>query len=393
MKRASLWCFGLVVCAALLPAALCPSISFAQRCERWAAKAVSVQGIIEFQAKGDSRWQTVKLNDTFCPGDKLRAQEKSRADVVLSNDSVLRLSENTSITLEDVKAEGTSTVELFKGAAHFFSRRPRSLDVRTPYGIAGARGTEFLITVEANKTLLTVYDGEILASNQAGSLTLTSGQSAVAEAGKAPVLRVVARPRDAVQWALYYPPVIHVRPGDPAPKEDLNAPRFLADRASRNLAVGRVEEASADLDRALRLKPNYSDAYALQSIMAVVQNDKDKALNLAQKAVESDPSSATARIALSYAQQARFDLEGARASLEEAVKVKPDNALAWARLAEIQSSFGEYDKSLEAAQKAASLDPNVARTQTVLGFAYLTQVKTKESREAFEKAIALDQAD
>jgi len=75
------------------------------------------------------------------------------------------------------------------------------------------------------------------------------------------------------------------------------------------------------------------------------------------------------------------------------VKVKPDNALAWARLAEIQSSFGEYDKSLEAAQKAASLDPNVARTQTVLGFAYLTQVKTKESREAFEKAIALDQAD
>jgi tetratricopeptide (TPR) repeat protein len=393
MKRASLWCFGLMVCAALLPAALCPSISFAQRCERWAAKAVSVQGTIEFQGVGDSRWQAVKLNDTFCPGDKLRAQEKSRADVVLSNDSVLRLSENTSITLEDVKAEGTSTVELFKGAAHFFSRRPRSLDVRTPYGIAGARGTEFLITVEANKTLLTVYDGEILAANQAGSLTLTSGQSAVAEAGKAPVLRVVARPRDAVQWALYYPPVIHVRPGDPAPKEDLNDPRFLADRASRNLAVGRVEEASADLDRALRLKPNYSDALALQSIMAVVQNDKDKALNLAQKAVEADPNSATARIALSYAQQSRFDLEGARASLEEAVKVKPDNALAWARLAEIQSSFGEYDKSLEAAQKAASLDPNVARTQTVLGFAYLTQVKTKESREAFEKAIALDQAD
>ena len=227
MKRASLCCFGLVVCAALLLAALCPSLSFAQRCERWAAKAVSVQGTIEFQGAGDSRWQTVKLNDTFCPGDKLRAQEKSRADVVLSNDSVLRLSENTSITLEDVKAEGTSTVELFKGAAHFFSRRPRSLDVRTPYGIAGARGTEFLVTVEANKTFLTVYDGEILAANQAGSLIVTSGQSAVAEAGRVPVLRVVARPRDAVQWALYYPPVSYVRPGDPKPREDLNDPRFL----------------------------------------------------------------------------------------------------------------------------------------------------------------------
>ena len=313
MKRVSSWFFTIVVCVALLSAALCPSISFAQRCEQWVAKAVSVQGTIEFQGGGDSRWQTVKLNDTFCPGDKLRAQEKSRADVVLSNESVLRLNENTSINLEDVKAEGTSMVELFKGAAHFFSRRPRSLDVRTPYGIAGARGTEFLIRVEENKTFMSVYEGEILASNQAGSLTLTSGQSAVAEAGKAPVLRVVARPRDAVQWALYYPPVIYVRPGDPPPREDLNDPRFLAHRASLMLAVGRVEEASGDLDRALRLKPNYADAYALQSIMAVVQNDKDKALSLAQKAVESDSTSATARIALSYAQQARFDLEGARA--------------------------------------------------------------------------------
>ena len=54
-----------------------------------------------------------------------------------------------------------------------------------------------------------------------------------------------------------------------------------------------------------------------------MQNDKEKALTLAQKAVEADPRSATARIALSYAQQARFDLEGARASIEEAVKLDP----------------------------------------------------------------------
>jgi tetratricopeptide (TPR) repeat protein len=39
------------------------------------------------------------------------------------------------------------------------------------------------------------------------------------------------------------------------------------------------------------------------------------------------------------------------------------------------------------------LDPNLSRTQTVLGFAYLTQIETKESKKAFEKAIELDQAD
>ena len=114
---------------------------------------------------------------------------------------------------------------------------------------------------------------------------------------------------------------------------------------------------------------------------------------MAQKAVEAAPDSATARIALSYAQQARFDLEGARASLEKAVQLDPQNALAWARLAELQASFGELKKALKAAQKAVALEPNLARTQTVLGYAYLTQVKTKQAREAFEKAIALDQAD
>ena len=40
-----------------------------------------------------------------------------------------------------------------------------------------------------------------------------------------------------------------------------------------------------------------------------------------------------------------------------------------------------------------ALEPNLSRTQTVLGFAYLTQVHTAKARVAFEKAITLDQAD
>ena len=128
-------------------------------------------------------------------------------------------------------------------------------------------------------------------------------------------------------------------------------------------------------------------------MIAVAQNEKEKALDLANKSIDADSKSSSARIALSYAQQANFNLEGARKSLEEAVKLNPENALAWARLAEIQLSFGELNKALEAAQKAVSLNPDLSRTQTVLGFAYLTRVETGKSKEAFQKAIELDQAD
>jgi tetratricopeptide (TPR) repeat protein len=234
----------------------------------------------------------------------------------------------------------------------------------------------------------------------------------------------VVRPRDAVQWALYYPPILEYRPavfpggaetdwqamvrkslefyweGDLAKAfsslegapEDIRDPRFFTYRAGLLLTVGRVDEAKSDIEKVLSLDPSNSQAFALQSMIAVVQNKKDRALELASKAVGLDPKSSVARVALSYSQQAHFDLEGALKSLEEAVNLDPENALALARLAELWLSLGYLDKALEAAQKAVALNPNLARTQTVLGFAYLIQIKIKESKSAFEKAILLNQA-
>jgi tetratricopeptide (TPR) repeat protein len=392
-------------------------------CEPAPARAVSVQGTVEAKRAADAQWQAVQLNDTFCPGDSIRVQAKSRADLALLNQSVLRLNANSTITVEAPKDQTTGVVGLLRGATHIFSRGPRSLEVNTPFTVAGVRGTEFFIELESDKALITVFEGTVLAQNPAGSLSLTSGQSAVAESGKAPVLRTVVRPRDAVQWTLYYPPVVYFRP-DEIPsgpgwqgmvrrstefyaKGDLasafqsieNAPadvrdaRFFSYRAHLSLAVGRVDDANADIERALQIAPNDANALSLQAIIAVVQNDKDRALAIAEKNVAANPTSATAWIALSYAQQARFDLPRARASVEKAVEVDPQNALAFARLAELNSAFGDLDATFAAAQKAVALEPNLARTQTVLGFAYLIQVKTAQARETFEKAIVLDQGD
>ena len=411
-----------ILCASLC--SLCPSLSLgATGCDPWVAKMVSVQGNVEVRRAGQTTWQPARLNDTYCAADRIQVGERSRADVALVNQPVLRLDQDTTITFGGMRQERTSIIELVRGALYFFSRLPRNLEIITAFVNAGVEGTEGLVQVEADRTLVTIFEGKVLASNQAGSVTLTNGQSAVAEKGQAPVLRTVVRPRDAVQWALYYPPSLYLRPeefqagpgwqglvrnsieaytkGDfqaafeaiKGVPTDLREPRFFVYRASLLLAVGRVDEAGPDLERALSLDPNYGEALALQSIIAVVQNDKEKALALAQKSVTADPKSASALIALSYAQQANFDLEGARTSLQQAVQSNPENALAWARLAELQMSFGDLDKALEAAQKAVTLEPNLARTRTILGFAYLMQVNIQEAKASFEKAIEFDQAD
>ena len=418
------WLLGLLAWSASAVTLSFPQSSFAATvCDPGVAKMVSVQGNVEVRRAGQTQSQPARLNDSYCAGDRIQVGDKSRADVALVNQPVLRLDQNTIITLAGLKDERASIIDLARGALHFFSRLPRNLEVNTAFVNAGVEGTEGLVQVEADRTLITIFEGRVLAANAAGSLPIASGQSAVAVQGQAPVLRTVVRPRDAVQWALYYPPVAYFRPEDfqgtqpwqamtrnsveaymkgdyqgafdalKGAPADITEPRFFAYRASLLLGVGRVDEAGPDLERALKLNPNYSDALALQSLIAVVQNDKGKALGIAQNAVTANPKSATALTALSYAQQANFDLEGARKSLQQAVQAEPNNALAWARLAEIHLSFADLDDALEAAQKAVALNPNLSRTQMVLGFAYLTRVDTVESKKAFEKAIELDQAD
>ena len=381
-------CSGLLVCTGFVTVFLFSTASFAATCEQSVAKAMAVEGKVDVRHTDGTQWQSVKLYDTFCPGDVIRVQERSRADIALANQPMMRLDQNTTMTLGGIKKEGGSLIELVKGAAHFFSRLPRNLEVRTAFVNAGVEGTEGIIRVTDDKTEVTIFEGKVVAANEAGTLSITNGQSVVAEKGKAPSYQTVVKPRDAVQWALYYPPVIETKPDGAAEGDS----RSLTNRAASSLAVGRVDEAKADLDRALKSDPRSADALALQSVIAVVQNEKDKALGLANSAVAANPQSASARIAMSYAQQAQFDVEGALKSLEEAVKAEPKNALAWARLAEMRLSLQQLDAGLQAAQEAVALNPNVERTQTVLGFAHLLKSDTKAAKAAFMKAHELDQA-
>src|SRR5262245_48064652 len=401
-----------------------PALSTAATtCDPWVARVVSVQGNVEARRAGQTQWLPVQLNDVYCAGDRIQVGERSRAGVLLVNQPLLRLDQNSTITLGGVREERTSLIEVVRGALYFFSRLPRNLEIITAFVNAGVEGTEGLVRVDADQTFISIFEGRVLAANPAGSLTLAGGQAAVAGQGTPPTLTAVVRPRDAVQWALYYPPTLYFRPDDfPAGpgwegmvrnsieaymRGDLQAAfeairgvpdtlgeaRFFTYRASLLLTVGRVDEASKDIERALSLNPKYSEAFALQAILAVVQNDKERALDLARTAVEVDPKSASALIALSYAQQSSFDLEGALGSVKQAVEVNPDNALVWARLADLHLSFARLGEALEAAKKAVALSPNLSRTQTVLGFAYLTQVDTKEAKAAFERAIEFDQGD
>jgi tetratricopeptide (TPR) repeat protein len=382
---------------------------------------VSLQGVVEVRAAAETIWRAAALHATFCPGDAIRTGARSRAAVVLATETIVRLDQLTTLTLSGLAEEPVSWVELLTGAAHFLTRTPRSLKVKTPYVNAAVEGTEFVVRADAEQGSVTVLEGRVLAENTQGNLRLASGESAVARAAEAPVLRLGGRPGDAVQWSIYYPPLYDAGAvsgaaewteptrrsaqaylaGDMAGAFTAIAlvPDSVADagfynyRAGLLLAVGRLDQAQADIARSLNLSADNAHALALQSVVALARNDQSASLNLARQANTRDAASVPAWVALSYAQQAMFDLDGALASMQQAVSRDPGNALALARLSELWLSLGDLERAREAANRAVALNPNIARTQTVLGFAHLTRTRTAAARQAFEKAISLDSAD
>lgn len=391
--------------------------AFAQETDRsWVTKIISVQGRVVAQRQNETGWQPVKVNDTLFAGDRIRVEANSRAGVVLSNDAVLRLDQNTTLVFTEIKKETTFIFRLLKGAANFFSRRPRSLNILTPFANGVVEGTEFYVQVDSEKTRIDLFEGRILAENQYGQLQLAKGQGAVATAGSAPQRRVLVQPRDSVQWALYYPPLPTLGPDDDSserqasltafnqgrPLEALNTLQqveeaarntgFYAHRAALRLHLGRVGQAEQDIAQALTLDPGNGDALALRAIISVVQNRKTDALDAARQAVQHAPASAAAQIALSYAHQAGFNLAHALDAAHAAVNQNPENGTAWARLAELRLSTGQLESGIRAARKAVELNPHVAHAHTVLGFAFLTQINTAEARAAFDQAIRLDSA-
>ncbi|WP_275689468.1 FecR domain-containing protein [Nitrosomonas sp. JL21] len=329
----------------------------------------------------------------LCAGDKIRARSHSRAALRLSNDSMLRLDQKTSLSFAEIQTDSsTSLLDLLEGAIHIITRTPKPFRIRTPFANASVEGTEFFVGLEHHTAKVVVYEGKVLVSNEAGSIHLHDHEAALALNGQAPRKEIVIRPTDAVHWALHYPVISNDWRTNPS-KSDQSADGLVR-QASRLLIVGQADEASAIIEQALKLEPGNSDAYALLAIIAVTQNEKDQALELATQAVAaSEQRSGAAYLALSYAQQAHFDIDAALESVQKALALDAENALIWARLAELRMSVGDLDRALEAAQHAVTINAEVAKTHVVLGFAHLLQINIRSAKTTFMQAIALDQAD
>ncbi len=388
-----------------------------------AGSIVSAEGEISLLGPAGGPIQAIAsgAETQLCPGETVLVGPRSRAAIRLEETGqVIRLDQGTTLRVLPPRQRGRPLLDLPRGIIDLFSPGNRPLDVQTPYVTAGVEGTEFFVLVNPSQKVaeIGVIDGRVRAENAQGQLSLGPGEAAVAQPG-VPPRRIEIQPRDQVRWAIYYPPAMWELPAAGAPidprvsaawqawragdlraavrqvnaissTEGLNAVS-LDYLAAILISLGRIGEASGLLDRSFKLDPSSPRVPALRAIVEVARNRPQQAVEAADAAVALAPTSPAARIAQSYAFQARLQLEQARAALLAATP--PDDPLVQARLAEVEFYLGNIRAARRAAERAIAAAPSLSRPRSILGFADLAQFFFAAAEETFRVAAQLDPAD
>jgi len=402
--NSGIWIFlGLFIAARIVSAQNSPAAPLSND-----SLLLTVEGKVEAAVAGSTDWLPAHTNHVLFVGDRLRTGLNSRATVRLSNLTVLRVNELTTLQIQPPSApDKESALNLEKGAAYFFSReRPTEMEFRTPLASGAIRGTEFNLAVaDDGSTVVTLIDGEVALTNQDGAVDLVSGEQGIIEPGLAPRKTAVINAANIIQWCLYYPAVLNLdelqfsdaeKQALAASLDDYRSGDLLAAladypanhtaisdsekiyHAQLLLAVGQVEESETQLGS---IQSPLADA--LREVVAAIKHE----LFLTNDARLPTSSEWLAK---SYYFQSQSLLDAALGAARSATEASQNFGFAWERLAELEFSFGHTSAALAALEKGLQLSPRNAQAVALKGFLLAAQNKSSAAREYFENAIALD---
>jgi len=387
-------------------------------CEPPSGRLAATEGRIEVRSAGSTQWHTATPRQALCPGDQVAVRGPGRAAVVLAQDVLVRLDQNTTLTLPEASATGE--LHLPKGVVHVISRFNKRFGIITPFVNAFVDGTEFTVAADDSQARVVVAEGRVRTGNSAGEQRIGAGQAIEARAGSAPA-GITVRPLDAVAWAIHYPQVQHLRPAELATYPDVTrqavaaaqadlaagrardaldrltpladvdgTPALAAFKAGVLLGLGRADEAGALV---ARFAPGTHPALDATAAVIQVARNNPAALDAARQNVERSPDSPAAQLAYSYALQGARQLPAALEAARRATALGPDDPLAHARQAELELSLGRAQAGGDSARRALALAPDTPRAAALAAFARLIGGETAAAASGFEATLARNDAD
>ncbi len=373
------------------------------------ALLLTIEGGVEFRKNGITSWQVAKINQKLEIGDWLKTDQNSRATLRLTDFSILRINELTSLQILTPKqSEQKKNIKLNKGSLYFFSReKPESLNFETSLVRGAVRGTEFNLTITENgETDVSLIDGEVELSNQHGDVILNSGEKSKTRQGSSPNKTPLIDVLSPIQWTLYYPAIL-----DPADLKFSDKEKRLLNESIDNYLSGDLLSAVQKLPKIINSESDSVKTYRAALNLSVGQVNKVNKLikNIHESPIteaiskmivtvqyrewdknESQLATATECLSESYYLQSKGLLSEALFTALKATEISPNFGYAWIRLAELEFSFGQNNKALTNLETGLKLSPNNAQGLALLGFVNSANGNIVQAARYFNDAINID---
>jgi len=188
------------LCGALLVSIfISPLTSFAKEQELVGSFTIIKGDVSVLRSEGEN-WENAEIDMPVFPGDKIKTEERSEAELILDDGSMLRLEQKTQIeivsaTVEERNGEeGKKNFSVKLGLGKLLSNFKKLMNNQSHYNVitstavAGVKGTEFSVECAEDKTEVVVFEGEVNVINPEGaSVDLAQEQQTTVEKGRPPL--------------------------------------------------------------------------------------------------------------------------------------------------------------------------------------------------------------
>jgi len=156
------------------------------------------------------------------------------------------------------------------------------------------------------------------------------------------------------------------------------------------LEKGRVDEAMADIQMALKLEPGNAAAYGSLGDALRRRGRVDEAIVQYGRALEIEPNNILVHTNLGDALLQAGHLDEAVSHYQRALVLKPDFASASANLGDALLQSGRVDDAIDRFNSALENDPDEAETHANLGIALIQKGRVEEAISHFERALEIN---
>lgn len=155
---------------------------------------------------------------------------------------------------------------------------------------------------------------------------------------------------------------------------------------------GDLDKAEYHLKKAIKLKPDYSNAYNYLGFVYFRQGRVNEAIEAYNKALDNllylNPQDAHLNLGVAYLSLKQY--QKAKVHLEEAIRLVPDFAAAYHSLGKVYEGLRQYDKALTSYEKAVEYNPKYTEAYLSLGKLLYRRGERQKAIKAFDKVMRLD---